>query len=96
MNYRGLLGFVVQYCFAIPTVLIASLIVIFWEPLYGQGRPSSVFGQTLILLTLIAFIYENGYKKVKRQQKSSKLFYIGYVVPGVFAILGYLYTLLIR
>jgi amino acid permease len=70
--------------------------VIFWDQLYGHGKPSSIYGQTFALLLLLAFVYENGYKIVMRKDRNAKLFYIGYVIPGVFAILGYLYTLLIR
>lgn len=94
MKHTVLLAFIVNYCLVAPGVLIASLMVVFWEPLYGQGKPSSLFGQTFILLTLLAFLYENGYKRVKRQQKNTKLFYVGYVVPGAFAVFGYLYGIL--
>ena len=89
----ALLSGIVDYLGIPVTVIwIAAHAILWWTGFFTINPENRLLSGIFFLLLLIAFVYENGYKKYYRFG-NKKYFYVIHVAPLCMAICGFIYGL---
>ena len=87
----ALLSGIIDYLgIPIAVIWIAAHAMLWWTSFFTTNRENRLISGVFFLLLLIAFVYENGYKKYYRFG-NKKYFYVVHIAPLCVAICGFTY-----